>query len=127
MKTERFAMAINSCCLYAFIRPESEQNCSLDQINGALAPCNARFFVRINWHGKTAQQSQLMHGSKGWKKQEPSVGERWVLGLRPRDSARIAQLRDGAFSPGPDCQFLVIATFEIKIGSACLHSLDRRA
>jgi hypothetical protein len=53
---------------------------------------NARFFVRINWHGKTAQQSQLMHGSKGWKKQEPSVGERWVLGLRPRDSAGIAHL-----------------------------------
>jgi hypothetical protein len=53
---------------------------------------NARFFVRINWHGKTAQQSQLMHGSKGWKKQEPSVGERWILGLRPRDSAGIAHL-----------------------------------
>jgi hypothetical protein len=38
MKTERFAMAIDSYCLYAFIRPESEQNCSLGQINGALAP-----------------------------------------------------------------------------------------
>jgi hypothetical protein len=77
---------------YAFVRPESEQNCSLGRINGALAPYNARFFVRINWHGETAQQSQLMPGSKGWKKQEPSVGERWVLGLRPRDSAGIAHL-----------------------------------
>jgi hypothetical protein len=38
MKTERFAMAIDSPCLYAFIRPESEQNCSLGQINRALAP-----------------------------------------------------------------------------------------
>jgi hypothetical protein len=57
-----------------------------------LAPLTRRFFVRINWHGKTAQQSQVMHGSKGWKKQEPSVGERWVLGLRPRDSAGIAHL-----------------------------------
>src|ERR1700730_8076184 len=77
---------------YAFVRPESEQNCSLGRINGALAPYNARFFVRINWQGETAQQSQLMPGSKGWKKQEPSVGERWVLGLRPRDSAGIAHL-----------------------------------
>src|SRR2546421_1018345 len=33
-----------------------------------------------------------MPGSKGWKKQEPSVGERWVLGSRPRDSAGIAHL-----------------------------------
>jgi hypothetical protein len=33
-----------------------------------------------------------MPGSKGWKKQEPSVGERWVLGLRPRDSTGIAHL-----------------------------------
>jgi hypothetical protein len=28
--------------------------------------------------GKTAQQSQLMHGSKDWKKQKPSVGERFL-------------------------------------------------
>ena len=48
--------------------------------------------MTLAWYGETAQQSQLMTGSKGWKKQEPSVGERWVLGLRPRDSAGIAHL-----------------------------------
>jgi hypothetical protein len=37
------------------------------------------------------------------KKKEPSAREkkRWVLGLRPKDSARIEQLLDGAFSLGP--------------------------
>jgi hypothetical protein len=79
MKTERFAMAINSCCLYAFIRPESEQKLLTWPNQWSVGTFNVRFFVRINWHGETAQQSQLMPGSKGWKKQEPSVGERWVL------------------------------------------------
>jgi hypothetical protein len=36
LKTERFAMTYRLLSTYAFVRPESEQNCSLGQINGTI-------------------------------------------------------------------------------------------
>ena len=37
------------------------------------------------------------------KKNPARLKKRWVLGLWPKDSVRIAQLLDGALSLGPSC------------------------
>jgi hypothetical protein len=90
LKTERFAMAYRLLPTYAFVRPESEQNCSLGQINGSLAPLYALFLfshqgVSIGI-GNTAEaeQSQSMLATKmgafveGATKKSPARGTGFV-------------------------------------------------
>src|SRR3984893_9330358 len=71
-------------------------------MRSAITPCASAAKRLAFATGQTSAcvVSRAKSHINSFKKRNPAWGKRWVLGLRPRDSARIAHLLDRAFSLG---------------------------